>query len=242
MKSPGPSGGAICRPADASSTGASGTDASRADASGADASRADASRTGASRADASGTGVSSAGACSADASSAGASTTPDAGPGAAWYVIATKRHRESVARSQLRQRGVASYLPRVIQWPRPIVGSDIGPMFPGYLFVRATLPDQFYMVTWTPGVKGFVTFGEEPVPIDASVVEFLRGREGPDGIIRCGEPLPARTEVRIVRGPLQGLTAVVEQRMAARERVRVLMTILQRETRVELPERWVRQL
>jgi len=171
---------------------------------------------------------------------AGAASMPDADTGAGWYIIETKRHRESVARAQLLQRGIASYLPRLIQWPRPVVGAEIGPMFPGYLFVRATLPEQFYTITWTPGVKAFITFGEAPVPVDASIIEFLRGREGPDGIIRCGEPFSARTEVRIVRGPFQGLTAVVEQRMAARERVRVLMTILQRETRVELPEKWVR--
>jgi len=173
---------------------------------------------------------------------AGASSTPDAAASAAWYIIETKRYRESIARAQLLQRGIASYLPRVIQWPRPIVGAEIGPMFPGYLFVRAALPEQFYTITWTPGVKAFITFGEAPVPVDAGIVEFLRDREGPDGIIRCGEPLPARTEIRIVHGPLKGLTAVVEQRMAAHERVRVLMTILQRETRVELPERWVRLL
>jgi transcription antitermination factor NusG len=159
----------------------------------------------------------------------------------AWYVLQTNRNKERLAQHALGQRAVTTYLPLIVQWPRPSVGSAIAPMFPGYLFVHLSV-DDCARTSWTPGVKAFVSFGGGPVPIEPAVIEFLRDREGPDHLIRCGAPLPGDTEVRIVNGPFRGLTAVVQQHLPARERVRVLMQILQRDTAVELPERWVRRV
>ena len=157
----------------------------------------------------------------------------------AWYVLETKRHRERLAQRSLVEIGVEAYLPLMLQWPRPVVGSEIGPLFPGYLFVHATLDETFYRISWTPGVKAFVAFGGGPVSLDPAAIEFLRQRQGPDGVIRYDNGVHENSEVRIVHGPFRGLTAVVEQRLSARERVRVLLDILQRPTPVELPERWV---
>lgn len=156
-----------------------------------------------------------------------------------WYVLRTNRDRERLAQVALAQRGITSYLPRLVQWPRPAVGSAIAPMFPGYLFVSFDA-DRFALVGWTPGVKSFVSFGDGPVPIDATVIGYLREREGADGLIRCGQPVPGESEVRIVNGPFRGLTAILEQHLPAHDRVRVLMDLLQRQTSVELPARWVR--
>jgi transcription antitermination factor NusG len=156
-----------------------------------------------------------------------------------WYVLQTNRNKERLAQLALGQRNITTYLPRIVQWPAPPVGSAIAPLFPGYLFIRVGL-DDCARVGWTPGVKAFVTFGGGPATIDERAIEFLREREGADGLIHC-EPLPAMQEVRIINGPFRGLTAVVERCLPARERVRVLLQLLSRETAVELPARWVRQ-
>jgi transcriptional antiterminator RfaH len=158
----------------------------------------------------------------------------------AWFVVQTKRHKERAVAARVAEVGLGAYLPLLHQWPRPAVGGEVGPMFPGYLFVRATLPDDYYRVTRLSGAHGFVTFGGMPARVEDSVVTFLQGREGPEGVIRS-DPLPGGREVLIADGPLRGLVAVVEQRLTGRQRVRVLLDILQRQTRVELPERWVRQ-
>lgn len=159
-----------------------------------------------------------------------------------WYVVETQRHREPVARAVLAERGIVSYLPFVEHWPRPAVGAAIGPMFPGYLFVHTALDEQAHRIMRTNGVKAFVCFGGGPVPLMEDVIHFLRSREDPDGVIRCGRLDTDGTSVRIVNGPFRGLTAVVTERLPARERVRVLMDILQRQTAVELPEKWVRRI
>ena len=160
----------------------------------------------------------------------------------AWYVIETKRHREQVAGAFLAQHGIASYLPRMVQSPPPPVGSEIVPLFPGYLFVRVALTNDFHRVMRTVGVKTFVSFGGSPVPVNERVITVLRNREGSDGLIRYGSPRGEKREVRIVDGPFRGWTALLEQPLAASDRVRVLMDLLHRETAVELPAKWVRSI
>lgn len=156
-----------------------------------------------------------------------------------WRVVQTQRHKERAAAAQLAQDGLATYLPLLRQWPRPVVGSEVGPMFPGYVFVRAG-ETHFHRVMRTPGVRAFVAFSSgEPARLDDSAIAFLRSRERPDGIISA-EPLPSGCTITITDGPLRGLVAVLERRLTARQRVLVLLEILQRETRVELPDRWVR--
>lgn len=162
--------------------------------------------------------------------------------GPAWYVVETKRYREQVAGAFLAQRGIPSYLPRIAQWPRPAVGSEVAPLFPGYLFVRISLEQHYQQVTRMIGVKAFVSFGGAPVPLKDDAIEMLRRREGPDGLIRYNPGRELSCEVRVVEGPFRGFTAVVEKHLPARDRVRVLMHVLQRQAAVELPQRWVRPL
>jgi transcriptional antiterminator RfaH len=164
--------------------------------------------------------------------------SPETQPSAPWRVVQTQRHKEPATRIRLAQAGLVTYLPLLRQWPRPAVGSDVGPMFPGYVFVRAAA-EHFHRVSRTPGVRGFVAFAGEPACLDDSVVEFLRSREQADGVIRI-EPAVRGRSVEITDGPLRGLVAVVERRLTARQRVLVLLEILQRTTPVELPDRWVR--
>jgi transcription antitermination factor NusG len=112
-------------------------------------------------------------------------------------------------------------------------------MFPGYVFLQ-TAPEVLHRVDRTPGVRALVAFDARPAQIDNSVIAFLREQEERDGVIRCTRT-PIGQEVHITGGPLRGLVAILERRMPARERVLVLLDLLQRETRIEMPERWVRR-
>jgi len=160
----------------------------------------------------------------------------------AWYVVQTKRNGEHLAQRQLQRQGIISYLPMLAEWPPPAVGRLVQPLFPGYILVHAALPRDFYRVSWTPGVKGFVVFGEDPPALDHRCVEFLHAREGSDGLIRCAQGTEVGVSVRVLQGPFRGLAAVVQRRLPARERVVVLLNLLQRETTVELPERWLKRV
>jgi transcriptional antiterminator RfaH len=159
---------------------------------------------------------------------------------APWYVIRTKRYKERAAQLAFERQSLATYLPLLLLWPRPVVGPAVVAMFPGYLFLRAMMPADFHRVSRTRNVVALVTFAGEPAPVAEHIVDTLRQCEAPDGVIRSAPAEPG-DRVRIIGGPLRGLAAVIEQRLPARERVRVLLDLLQRETRVEMPDQWIRQ-
>lgn len=172
------------------------------------------------------------------APSGGALPTDSTLRGARWWVVRTQRHREAIACAHAARAGLAAYLPMIRQWPRPAVGSEVGPLFPGYVFISASL-ERRHRIERTPGVRALVTFGGEPASLDDRVIAFLRMREDVDGVVRS-VPLATGATLEIVDGPMRGIEAVFEQRLTGRQRVLVLVEILQRQTRVELPEAWIR--
>ena len=155
-----------------------------------------------------------------------------------WMVLQSKRHKERAVQVNLARDGVTTYLPLLRQWPRPAVGGEVGPMFPGYVFCQPA-PRQLSAVINCSGAARLVAFGDGPARVGPEVVAYLRSRAGADGIIEIDPELAGR-QVTITDGPLRGLAAVVERRLNARQRVLVLLDLLHRQTRVELPERWLR--
>jgi hypothetical protein len=155
-----------------------------------------------------------------------------------WIVVQVKRHKERAVQANLARDGIPAYVPFLRQWPRPAVGGDVGPMFPGYVFCQPA-SGQLSGVSSCCGVLRLVSFGDGPARVGPEVVAYLRARAGADGVIEI-DPVVAGREVTITDGPLRGLAAVVERRLTARQRVLVLLELLQRRTRVELPEHWLR--
>jgi transcriptional antiterminator RfaH len=160
----------------------------------------------------------------------------------AWYVISTKARREQFAQEQLNRRAVETFLPRIIEPGRIGIKPVIAPLFPGYLFVRIDLDLQYFDVVWTPGVRRFVGFGALPCPVDDAVVDFLFARGGQEGILR---PLPTFKQgdmVRIKHGPFEGLVGIIDRPGCGQGRVRVLMELLRRQTRVDVPQQIIERV
>ena len=111
-------------------------------------------------------------------------------------------------------------------------------MFPGYVFCQ---PDPIHLreLASCSGALRLVAFGDTPACVPSEVIAYLRGRAGADGVIEVN-PVVAGRSVTINSGPLRGLEAVIERRLTARQRVLVLLDLLHRPTRVELPEQWLR--
>ncbi len=166
-----------------------------------------------------------------------------------WYVVQTKPRGDAVAAANLRQRAVGVYFPRLAARHHPAVASttessDIAePLFPGYLFARLALREKYWAVAWSPGVRGFVSFGEgSPEPVDDEVVESLRQRAGGGEILRPADPLLPGTAVEIRGGPFAGLLGTIDRPLNGAGRVRVLLDLLRRQTRVDLQSTWVARL
>lgn len=155
----------------------------------------------------------------------------------AWYVVHTKVRKEQYAEWQLTRRGVETFLPWIIHPSRISLDDVLQPLFPGYLFARVDLARQYWDVVWAPGVHRLVGFGETPSSIDDGLIDFLRARAGDGGVVRMFPVFREGDRVRIKQGPLAGLVGIIEKPCGGRGRVRVLMELLRRQTRVEVSER-----
>ena len=107
-------------------------------------------------------------------------------------------------------------------------------VFPGYVLVEMSMSDDsWYVVRNTPGVTSFVGSGNKPTPLtDAEVKAILRQ-------IKLDAPkyrvaFQKGEAVRVTDGPFTDLHGVVDEVNPERNKVKVLVSIFGRETRVEL--------
>ena len=157
-----------------------------------------------------------------------------------WYAIYSKPQKEEAAHFHLRQKGVEVFLPKLLLPSSQKHRRRVVPLFPSYLFARIdALSEEYGYVIWSPGVKRLVSFNDVPVPIDDAVVDFLMKEGNEAGIIPARSNLQIGQEVRINGGPFDGLVGIIQQPPNAKGRVQVLLSLLNRETKVEVPVRFV---
>jgi len=151
-----------------------------------------------------------------------------------WYVVYVKPNREETAQFHLQRKGFDTFFPRLRSSYGRRNRRQIVPLFPNYLFAQLRVPDDYNMVRWSPGVNHLVGCDGTPTPLEDVVVEFLRQRSTPDGILPARINLTVGSGVRIVSGPFEGLVGIIENPPDARGRVKVLMQLLSRQVRVEI--------
>jgi transcriptional antiterminator RfaH len=157
-----------------------------------------------------------------------------------WYVVYTKPHKEEFAQHHLRAKDLEVFLPR-LRFPQSFQKRQrIVSLFPNYLFVRIHFPEQYHYVTWSPGVRRFVSFGATPTPLDENIVEFLMQQADPEGIITARSNLKIGQEILIDGGPFNGIAGIIQEPPDAKGRVKVLMSLLSRQVTVEVRARHIR--
>ena len=151
-----------------------------------------------------------------------------------WYVIYSKTHKEQQAQFHLARKGIESFFPR-LHLPGSLEGARrIVPLFPNYLFVHLDLSTESHYVTWTPGVKRFVSFSDAPLPLEESVIRFLQANADGDGVITAQSQLQRGQSVEIAAGPFAGLAAIIQDPPDARGRVKVLLRLMSRHVTVNI--------
>lgn len=164
---------------------------------------------------------------------------------AKWYVIHVQTGYETRVKQALEQRikslGVEDKIFDVIIPTREIVVVKKGKkskatekVFPGYVLVRMILDDNSWLVVrTTEGVTGFVGAGLKPTPISEKEVEAIMKfvqQEQP----RFKTKFSVGEAVRITEGPFADFLGTIEAIDEERGKVRVLVSIFDRETPVEL--------
>jgi transcriptional antiterminator RfaH len=157
-----------------------------------------------------------------------------------WYAIYSKPQKEDAAHFHLQKKGLEVFLPKLLLPSNQKRRRRVVPLFPSYLFARIDLHSEEYgYVIWSPGVKRLVSFNDVPAPIDDTVVDFLIKEGNAGGVIPARSNLQIGQEVRIDGGPFDGLAGIIQQPPNAKGRVKVLLSLLNRETKVEVPVRFV---
>jgi transcriptional antiterminator RfaH len=154
-----------------------------------------------------------------------------------WYVIYTKPHGESRAQGELQKKHITVFLPKIrkIRFRNQRLLEIIQPLFPSYIFARFAIPEDYYRVKWAPGVKRIVGSGDLPIPLDESIIQFLKGQATEEGLVQPQPDLQNGDRVRVLEGPLEGLQGVVNGGVDAKGRVRILMDILHAGAKIDLP-------
>ena len=152
-----------------------------------------------------------------------------------WFVVYSKSQKEDFAEAHLKQKGVEVFFPRLLLPRSSNKRKLVIPLFPSYLFVRINLWTQYYAVLWAPGVKNFVSFNDTPIPLEDGVAEYILKCANAEGIIAAQCNLKIGQEVQIRGGAFDGLVGMLQDAPDARGRVRVLMKLLNRQIRVEVP-------
>ena len=158
--------------------------------------------------------------------------------GKKWYVVLTKVRSEETAQIHLSTKGIEVFYPKLIL---PVVksGRHIVSLFPNYLFVRFDVSSEYYQVVWCRGVKRVVSFGGTPAVVENSVVDFMREKADPRGLIPAKSNLKVGDKVQIANGPFKGLVGIIQEPPDTKSRVRVLMGILSRNVQVEVPAGYI---
>lgn len=103
-------------------------------------------------------------------------------------------------------------------------------VFPGYVLVKMVMTDDtWHLIRNIRGVTGFVGSANKPIPLTEEEV-IAMGMEKHEIVVRYN----VGDTVRIVDGPLQSFTGVVEDLEPDKNRVSVMVSMFGRETPVDL--------
>jgi len=167
------------------------------------------------------------------------------GQQAKWYVIHVQTGYENKVKQALEQRikslAVEDKIFDVVIPIRDIVVVKRGKktkqtekVFPGYVLVKMILDDDSWLVVrTTEGVTGFVGAGLKPTPISekevAAIMKFV-AQEQP----KFKTKFIVGEAVKIIEGPFADFLGTVEAIDEEKGKVKVLVSIFDRETPMEL--------
>ena len=164
-----------------------------------------------------------------------------------WYIVHTYSGFEGRVKETLLQRaeamGMAEQFGEIRIPTETVVEYKNGKkreverkFFPGYILVEMEMTDAaWHVVKNTPKVTGFVGTGKRPTPLTQEEVDQIleqvttaKEKPKPKYVFDKGEP------VKIIDGPFNNFTGVVEEVNLDRNTLKVMVTIFGRQTPVEL--------
>jgi transcriptional antiterminator RfaH len=162
-------------------------------------------------------------------------------PEGAWWCVHTKPRQEKATARELRKQAVVYYLPQVVKESRTPQGRKIQsvvPLFLGYLFFHGDANDRVV------ALRGNRLVNVLEVADQAGLIRDLRQvyKMLSSGLPVSAEPMvPVGATVRIVNGPLTGITGKVIRR-GNRDQFVAVVHFLGRGATVDLQDWQVEQV
>lgn len=174
-----------------------------------------------------------------------------------WYVVHTYSGHERKVKANLEQRITTQNMEDqvfAVEVPDEYVMEYRGTAkkrvrrvrIPGYVIVCMEFTDESYrLVKETPAVTGFVGDQHNPVPLTTDEVVMLltpnvmeeaaqEQKSGPAPVQRVQVNFEVGEVVTVVDGPFETMNAVISEIMPETQKLKVLVTIFERETPLEL--------
>lgn len=108
-------------------------------------------------------------------------------------------------------------------------------LYPGYLVIAIEpKEDSIKLISQTPGVRSFGGKGKQPQLITEEEVSRMFGYIKPESAKNIEIPFIKGETVKISAGPFVDFTGVVEEIYTERERLKLMVNILGRQTPVEI--------
>lgn len=164
-----------------------------------------------------------------------------------WYIINTlsgyeKRVATDIER-QVESEGLSEYIEDIVIPVEEVVEVKKGKktrserkFFPGYVMVKMLMNDQsWHLIKDIPRVTGFLGSKDKPQPISDKEAERIF-RQVQDGIEKPKHSIAYELgeSVKIIDGPFESFTGVVEDVDDERNKLKVSVSIFGRSTPVEL--------
>lgn len=133
-----------------------------------------------------------------------------------WYALYVKSRHEFVVSSELRRKGIETFLPsvtRLNQWNDRKKQVEL-PLFPGYLFVSiAPEPEEFQNVIKTRGTVMFISQAPgHPTPVVPEEINSLKILLESGERIDIYPHLQEGAPVRVTRGVFRGARGILKQK------------------------------
>lgn len=165
--------------------------------------------------------------------------------GRKWYVVHTYSGYEENVSSNLKQRieslGMEDKIFNILIPTEKKIKIKNGKrktitekIFPGYVLVEMIVSDEsWYVVRNTPNITGFIGSGTTPVPLSDAEIKGLQKRMGVEEP-RFKIDFIMNDPVKIIDGPFKNFEGKISDIDEKRGKIKVLVSMFDRETPVEL--------
>jgi len=167
--------------------------------------------------------------------------------GMQWYVLRVASGQEDRVRrgleSRVKAKGLETRVPRILVPTEAVTELKSGrkrtvkrKIYPGYVIVEMDLDEEsWFLIRETPGVGDFIGSHGKPEPMAEQEVNKLLGQVGKESEKpKLKIQFSKGDAVKIKEGPFEGYDGVVDDVDANKGTVRVIITVFNRPTPVEL--------